>query len=53
MDIDTRMKREDFNDEEKVKQVYLKEVGSRLKEFLGATRVQIYENLVRLRTVIR
>lgn len=46
LDMATEMKREDFDDEEKVKQIYLREVGERLQAYLGATRVQIYEHLV-------
>lgn len=38
---------EDFDDDEKIKHVYLKELAQSLKTSLSASRVQIFEHLVR------
>lgn len=46
MNISTKLSYEDFDDEELVKSVYLKEVGDALKQFLGASRIQIFEHIV-------
>ena len=46
MKIDTTLSYNDFDDDNLVKRVYLKEVGEALKEFLGASRVQIFEHIV-------
>ena len=40
------MSYDDFDDEEKIKQVYLKEIAELLKLSLNASRVQIFEHLV-------
>lgn len=39
----------EFDDDSKVKAVYLPEVGDKVKKLLGATRVQIYDYTVRKR----
>jgi len=43
------MKYDDFDDEEKVKRVYLREVANNLKDFFGASKVQIFEHRIRKR----
>lgn len=40
------MEYEDFDDEERIKEVYLKEVANCLKTLLGARHVQIFEHTV-------
>lgn len=48
--LETRLPREEFDDVQKVKQVYLKEVEESVKGlFDGATRVQAYNHRVRRR----
>jgi hypothetical protein len=46
INISTKLSYEDFDDEELVKSVYLKEVGGALKQFLGASRIQIFEHIM-------
>ncbi|KAJ4307475.1 hypothetical protein N0V84_012708 [Fusarium piperis] len=41
--LDCSMTPEDYDDDAKVKQIYLKQVGDSVKEALGASRVQIYD----------
>jgi hypothetical protein len=41
------MEYEDFDNEDMIKEVYLKEVANCLKRFLGAQHVQIFEHTVR------
>jgi hypothetical protein len=50
MQVNTKLSYEDFNDDALVKQVYLKEVAEALKSFLGASRVQVFEHVVRKST---
>lgn len=47
MQVNTKLSYEDFNDDDLVKQVYLKEVAEALKSLLGASRVQVFEHIVR------
>ena len=47
MQVNTKLSYEDFNDDALVKQVYLKEVAEALKSLLGASRVQVFEHVVR------
>lgn len=47
VDLRTKMLYGDFDDEERIKEVYLKEVADCLKTFLGAHHVQIFEHTVR------
>lgn len=47
LDLQTEMEYHDFDDEEKVKEVYLKEVANCLKAFLSAQHIQIFEHTVR------
>jgi hypothetical protein len=47
--LQSSMKYEDYDDEEKVKVIYLKEVAGCLREFFGASKVQIFEHRVRKR----
>jgi len=49
MPVESRLSYRDFDYEELVKTVYLKEVAETLKKFLGASRVQIFEHVVRKR----
>lgn len=49
MQVNTKLSYEDFNDDALVKQVYLKEVAEALKSLLGASRVQVFEHIVRKR----
>lgn len=49
LDLRTEMQHADFDDEEKIKEIYLKEVANCLKTFLGAQHVQIFEHTVRKR----
>lgn len=39
---------EDFDDESKVQHVYLPQIAQLLQDMLGASRVQIFEHLVRV-----
>lgn len=43
---DFSMEATDFDDDKKVKEVYLRQVGDLVKEALGASRVQIYDYIV-------
>lgn len=45
-DLSTKLPYEDFNLDEKVKDVYLAEVADRLHDQLGAAKVQIFEHTV-------
>lgn len=47
--IASRMKYEDYDDDEKTKAIYLREVAETLCRHLGAQRVQIFEHTVRRR----
>ena len=47
MELDTTMSIEDFEDPNKVEEVYLKEVCEKLLRLLGASRVQVFDQLVR------
>lgn len=47
--IASRMQYADFDDEESIKAVYLREVADLLCQHLGAQRVQIFEHTVRRR----
>ncbi|GAB7348199.1 hypothetical protein MBLNU459_g6203t1 [Dothideomycetes sp. NU459] len=49
MDLHTEMNYDDFDDETKIKEVYLSEVSNVLRKYLGATSVQIFEHTVRKR----
>ncbi|KAF1344240.1 hypothetical protein BDV97DRAFT_364146 [Delphinella strobiligena] len=49
MDLDTRMKYEDFDNEQAIREVYLREVSEALQGYLGASHVQIFEHTVRKR----
>lgn len=44
--LDTAMAYEDFDDEDKILQVYLKETADMLLSYCGATKVQIFEHTV-------
>ncbi len=46
MPFDSHMAYDDFDDERKVIDVYLKEVADRIRIFLGSTYVQIFEHTV-------
>ena len=46
MPLSSQMTCEDFNDKEKLVNIYLKEVANSLREFLHASRVQIFEHTV-------
>jgi hypothetical protein len=46
LDLRSKMEYEDFDDDEKVKEVYLREVADCLKGFLSAQHVQIFEHTV-------
>ena len=48
LDLRTEMQHADFDDEEKIKEIYLKEVSNCLKTFLSAQHVQIFEHTVRV-----
>jgi hypothetical protein len=45
----SRMQYGDFDDDEIVKQIYLREAANLLRDFLGAQKVQIFEHTVRKR----
>jgi hypothetical protein len=47
VDLDTEMTYDDFEDEERVKAVYLVEVAGMLQSLVGASRVQVFEYVVR------
>lgn len=44
--LQSRMRYSDFQDNEKVENVYLEDVANSLKELMNASRVQIFEHLV-------
>ena len=46
MELQSQLLYKEFSDDEKVIDVYLKEVADSLQKHLGAERVQIYEHLV-------
>lgn len=46
MKIDVPMEAEDFSDRDKLRSIYLPLVAERLKEHLGASRVQVHDYLV-------
>jgi hypothetical protein len=48
--LEDRMAYEDYDDQQLVQQVYFKQVAEAVKELLGASRVQIFEHVVRLAT---
>lgn len=45
--LDTEMTYEDFEEEDRVKAVYLVEVAEMLQKLVGASRVQVFEYVVR------
>lgn len=45
--FESKMTYEDYDNEDVVKDIYLKEVSNFLKQFLGAQHVQIFEHTVR------
>jgi hypothetical protein len=47
LDLWTKMEYADFDNEERIKEVYLREVASCLKKFLGAHHVQTFEHTMR------
>ncbi|KAL1302193.1 hypothetical protein AAFC00_002623 [Neodothiora populina] len=49
MPLESSMQYEDFNDKDKVIDVYLRELSNTLRQYLGATRVQIFEHTIRKR----
>ncbi|RDW60546.1 hypothetical protein BP6252_11929 [Coleophoma cylindrospora] len=49
--LDSRMKYDDYEEEQTIKDVYLSEVSHLLRQFFGATKVQIFEHRVRKRHV--
>jgi len=49
MNLESKMKYEDWDDPEKVVEIYLREVSSSLKKLLGARHVQIFDHLLRKR----
>lgn len=53
MNLDSQMKYEDWDDEIKIKGVYLAEVADSLCKALDACNVQIFEHTVRLSIVFR
>ena len=46
MPIASRLLYDDFNDDESIKKVYLKELANHVKELLGASKVQVFEHIV-------
>ena len=46
MNYNTAMCYDDFDDEDKVKTIYLRELSEALRTYLKATRVQIFEHTV-------
>jgi hypothetical protein len=46
--FDSRMMYQDYDDEDIVQKILLKEIANALKKFLGAQHVQIFEHTVRL-----
>jgi len=46
-DFDSKMKYEDFDDDEAVREIFLLEVANMLKSHLGAQHVQIFEHTIR------
>lgn len=48
MPLHTKLSYEDFDDEKRLREVYFPEVADALRKLLGASRVQIFEHLVRL-----
>lgn len=46
MPLDSKLPFEAWDDDQKVREVYLPEVAEALKTFAGASRVQIYEHIV-------
>jgi hypothetical protein len=51
LDFQSLMEYDDYYDEEKVKDVYLREVANLLRDYFGASKVQIFEHRVRKRHV--
>ncbi|KAF2230782.1 hypothetical protein EV356DRAFT_472993 [Viridothelium virens] len=49
LDFESKMTYQDYDDEDVVKNVFLKEVSNLLKHFLGAQHVQVFEHTVRKR----
>jgi len=49
-DFETKLTEEDFYDDEKIKDVYYKEVEEQLKKSTGATRVFIFDHTIRRRS---
>lgn len=46
MELDAKMNVDEFGDREAIRQKYLPQVAEKLKERLGASRVQIHDYLV-------
>lgn len=44
--LEATMAYDDYEDEEKITNIYLKQVADGVKELLGASRVQIFEHVV-------
>lgn len=49
MNLDSQMTYDDFEDDAKIVEVYLKEVANALRDLFGASQVQIFEHTVRKR----
>lgn len=49
LNMETSMLYDDYNNEDRVKEVYLRECASQLREFFGASKVQIFEHRIRKR----
>lgn len=52
MPFETKMEYEDFDDDGKVREIYLREVADHLRDFLGAAQVQIFEHTVLIYCVV-
>ncbi|KAH8591827.1 hypothetical protein B0O99DRAFT_690373 [Bisporella sp. PMI_857] len=51
LNLQSSMKYKDYDDEEKVKGIYLREVSIQLREYFGASKVQIFEHRIRRRHI--
>lgn len=51
LQLQSLMNYDDYDDDETIKKVYLREVSHRLREFFGAAKVQVFEHRVRKRHV--
>lgn len=49
MKIKSKLPQEDFDDDDLVKNIYLKEVANHVRDLFGAKNVQIFEHLLRKR----